>query len=149
MVSCSCLGVGSRCQTRPASYLPCQIGLLAIPSLCGTLMHADHLATCVGVDADGSDCRWGAYKLRRLTGGNLGKEGTAHLQANADNCMLFARRLADTSLLLDQVVGAGRGPLVRAALNAARQTERRLKIYAIEKNPNAVVTLHKLVAAER
>ena len=29
------------------------------------------------------------------------------------------------------------------------ETERRLKIYAIEKNPNAVVTLHKLVAAER
>lgn len=48
-----------------------------------------------------------------------------------------------------QVVGAGRGPLVRAALSAARRTERRLKIYAIEKNPNAVVTLHKLVATER
>ena len=52
-------------------------------------------------------------------------------------------------MLPEQVVGAGRGPLVRAALNAARQTERRLKVYAIEKNPNAVVTLHKLVAAER
>ena len=46
-------------------------------------------------------------------------------------------------------MGAGRGPLVRAALSAARQTERRLKVYAIEKNANAVVTLHKLVAAER
>ena len=52
-------------------------------------------------------------------------------------------------MLPEQVVGAGRGPLVRAALNAARQTERQLKVYAIEKNPNAVVTLHKLVAAER
>ena len=48
-----------------------------------------------------------------------------------------------------QVVGAGRGPLVRAALSAARRTGRLLKVYAIEKNPNAVVTLHKLVAAER
>lgn len=56
---------------------------------------------------------------------------------------------AEKCLLPDQVVGAGRGPLVRAALSAARQTERRLKVYAIEKNPNAVVTLHKLVAAER
>lgn len=48
-----------------------------------------------------------------------------------------------------QVVGAGRGPLVRAALSAARRTQRRLKVYAIEKNPHAIVTLHKLVAAER
>ena len=38
---------------------------------------------------------------------------------------------------------------MRAALSAARRTERRLKVYAIEKNPNAVVTLHRLVAAER
>ena len=60
-----------------------------------------------------------------------------------------AQKIADMCILLDQVVGAGRGPLVWAALNAARQTELRLKIYAIEKNPNAVVTLHKLVAAER
>ena len=38
---------------------------------------------------------------------------------------------------------------MRAALSAARRTGRLLKVYAIEKNPNAVVTLHKLVAAER
>ncbi|KAH9798419.1 protein arginine N-methyltransferase 1.5 [Citrus sinensis] len=40
------------------------------------------------------------------------------------------------------VVGAGRGPLVRASLQAAEETGRKLKIYAVEKNPNAVVTLH-------
>lgn len=39
------------------------------------------------------------------------------------------------------VVGAGRGPLVRAALTAARKAERKIKVYAVEKNPNAVVTL--------
>lgn len=39
------------------------------------------------------------------------------------------------------VVGAGRGPLVRASLNAAQKADRRIKIYAVEKNPNAVVTL--------
>ena len=38
------------------------------------------------------------------------------------------------------VVGAGRGPLVRAALKAAGSTERMVKVYAIEKNPGAVVT---------
>ena len=39
------------------------------------------------------------------------------------------------------VVGAGRGPLVRASIAAARQADRTIrKIYAVEKNPNAVVT---------
>jgi predicted RNA methylase len=40
------------------------------------------------------------------------------------------------------VVGAGRGPLVRASLAAAHETQRRVRVYAVEKNPNAVVTLH-------
>lgn len=39
------------------------------------------------------------------------------------------------------VLGAGRGPLVRAALNAAESTERKIRIYIIEKNPNAIRTL--------
>lgn len=38
------------------------------------------------------------------------------------------------------VLGAGRGPLVNATLRAARQAARRVRIYAVEKNPNAVVT---------
>jgi len=39
------------------------------------------------------------------------------------------------------VLGAGRGPLVRAALKAGEQSGRKLKVYAVEKNPNAIVTL--------
>ncbi len=38
------------------------------------------------------------------------------------------------------VVGAGRGPLVTASINAARQADRKIKVYAVEKNPNAIVT---------
>jgi protein arginine N-methyltransferase 5 len=38
------------------------------------------------------------------------------------------------------VVGAGRGPLVRAALIAAEKADRRIRVYAVEKNPNAIVT---------
>ncbi|XP_022552222.1 protein arginine N-methyltransferase 1.5-like [Brassica napus] len=45
-------------------------------------------------------------------------------------------------------VGAGRGPLVRASLQAAEETGRKMKVYAVEKNPNAVVTLHNLVKME-
>uniref|UniRef100_A0AAY5EXN2 Protein arginine N-methyltransferase 5 n=1 Tax=Electrophorus electricus TaxID=8005 RepID=A0AAY5EXN2_ELEEL len=39
------------------------------------------------------------------------------------------------------VLGAGRGPLVNASLRAAKQADRKLRVYAVEKNPNAVVTL--------
>ena len=38
------------------------------------------------------------------------------------------------------VVGAGRGPLVKAAMLAANETGRKVKLYAIEKNPNAINT---------
>jgi len=38
------------------------------------------------------------------------------------------------------VVGAGRGPLVKASLKAAQDAHRLVRVYAIEKNPNAVVT---------
>jgi len=41
------------------------------------------------------------------------------------------------------VVGAGRGPLVRAALNASQKSGVKLKVFAVEKNPNAVVTLQQ------
>eukprot|EP00850_Spirogloea_muscicola_P017646 SM000154S01381 [mRNA] locus=s154:56254:62451:- [translate_table: standard] len=54
---------------------------------------------------------------------------------------------ANTTLVL-MVVGAGRGPLVRASLAAAEEAQRLLKIYAVEKNPNAIVTLHSLITME-
>lgn len=43
------------------------------------------------------------------------------------------------------VVGAGRGPLVRAVLNAAANTLRQIKIYVVEKNPYAIITLNALI----
>ncbi|XP_053970427.1 protein arginine N-methyltransferase 5 [Hylaeus volcanicus] len=42
------------------------------------------------------------------------------------------------------VVGAGRGPLVHASLNAAEMADQQIKVYAVEKNPNAVLTLQAL-----
>ncbi|XP_045600789.2 protein arginine N-methyltransferase 5 [Procambarus clarkii] len=47
----------------------------------------------------------------------------------------------DTKEIILMVVGAGRGPLVRRALAAAKGAKRKIKVYAVEKNPNAVVTL--------
>jgi len=47
----------------------------------------------------------------------------------------------ETKELVLIVVGAGRGPLVRAALRASEATQRRIRVFAVEKNPNAVITL--------
>ncbi|GAB2213503.1 hypothetical protein Drorol1_Dr00017807 [Drosera rotundifolia] len=53
---------------------------------------------------------------------------------------------SETCVLM--VVGAGRCPLVRATLQATEETSRLLRVYAVEKNPNAVVTLHSLIKLE-
>ena len=45
-----------------------------------------------------------------------------------------------TIVSIVMVVGAGRGPLVRAVMAAAGRAQRLVKVYAIEKNPNTVVT---------
>lgn len=55
---------------------------------------------------------------------------------------------ADSTTVVLMVVGAGRGPLVRASLQAAKEAGRKLRVFAVEKNPNAVVTLHNLIAIE-
>ncbi|XP_010247166.1 PREDICTED: protein arginine N-methyltransferase 1.5 [Nelumbo nucifera] len=80
------------------------------------------------------------------------KDTVKYIQYQRAVCKALLDRVPDekassvTTVLM--VVGAGRGPLVRASLQAAEETGRRLKVYAVEKNPNAVVTLHSLVKLE-
>ena len=38
------------------------------------------------------------------------------------------------------VVGAGRGPLVNRALEAAERADRQVHVYAVEKNPMAIIS---------
>ncbi|CAI5715179.1 unnamed protein product [Hyaloperonospora brassicae] len=47
------------------------------------------------------------------------------------------------------VVGAGRGPLVRCALRAATLANRKTRMFAVEKNANAVITLRNLKISEK
>lgn len=47
------------------------------------------------------------------------------------------------------VVGAGRGPLVRCALRAATLANRQTRMFAVEKNPNAVITLRNAKISEK
>lgn len=48
--------------------------------------------------------------------------------------------MKDSKVSVVMVVGAGRGPLVQESLVAAEKAGRLIKVYAIEKNPNAVLT---------
>ena len=66
-------------------------------------------------------------------------------------CLVDRVRDADAAagkVTVLMVVGAGRGPLVRASLRASDRCGRKLKVYAVEKNPNAVITLQSLVESE-
>ncbi|EZA48205.1 hypothetical protein DMN91_012321 [Ooceraea biroi] len=53
-------------------------------------------------------------------------------------------KLEEERKIIIMVVGAGRGPLVTASLNAAKRLQQEIKIYAVEKNPNAVITLEAI-----
>jgi len=55
-------------------------------------------------------------------------------------------RQNETFILM--VVGAGRGPLVRASLAASESSGVPIFVYALDKNPNAVVTLRNMRITE-
>ena len=44
--------------------------------------------------------------------------------------------------------GAGRGPLIRRALKAAKRAEVKTKVIALDKNPNAIITLRNMIHDE-
>ena len=50
----------------------------------------------------------------------------------------------ESTITTVMVVGAGRGPLVEASIRASQRTGRKIKVYAVEKNPNAFITLKNL-----
>ena len=54
---------------------------------------------------------------------------------------LTERHAADGPAATVMVLGAGRGPLVAASLAAASESGRVIKVYALDKNANAVITL--------
>ena len=45
--------------------------------------------------------------------------------------------------------GAGRGPLIRKALKAAERAQAKVKVIALDKNPNAIVTLRNMIVDEK
>ncbi|KAH3763290.1 protein arginine N-methyltransferase 1.5 [Pelomyxa schiedti] len=53
-------------------------------------------------------------------------------------------KVSDNTEIVVMVLGAGRGPLVKAVLSVAKSTGRNFKVFAVEKNPNAIVTLKNM-----
>jgi protein arginine N-methyltransferase 5 len=51
------------------------------------------------------------------------------------------KAMTEKDVKVVMVLGAGRGPLVRAAFRAADKAKIVIKMYVIEKNPNAIITL--------
>ena len=63
--------------------------------------------------------------------------------------MVSDEAAGDRTLIL-MVLGAGRGPLVRASIKAAELSCRKIKVYAVEKNPNAgKITINYIFTNER
>jgi len=72
-----------------------------------------------------------------------GEPTPAEAAAAVENGSLADRdaSAATDSTIVVMVLGAGRGPLVRATLRASASSRIAVKVVAVEKNPNAVVTL--------
>lgn len=76
------------------------------------------------------------------------KDPVKYAQYEAAVCAALKERTLPSQVGVIMVVGAGRGPLVQAALNAAQSASRSVRVYAVEKNPNAVITLRGRRASE-
>ncbi|DBA92605.1 TPA: hypothetical protein ACH3X1_002824 [Trebouxia sp. C0004] len=70
-------------------------------------------------------------------------------QAAIEAALLECTPQEGSKHLVIMVVGAGRGPLVTASLQAAHKTGRQVKVWAVEKNPNAIIHIQHLVASQR
>jgi protein arginine N-methyltransferase 5 len=46
------------------------------------------------------------------------------------------------------VVGAGRGPLIRSAFKASNRSRRKIAVWAVEKNPNAIIHIQAMLKQE-
>ena len=81
-------------------------------------------------------------KATRLALEERDPNSTTFVPRPPKNSPICGIRLMRTHLIsIVAVVGAGRGPLVSRALRAAESVGRNIQLFAVEKNPNAYVTL--------
>ena len=63
--------------------------------------------------------------------------------------MALKENFVDQQRIVIMVIGAGRAPLVKACFKAAKELDRKVFVYAVEKNPNAIITINSYFAQNR
>lgn len=82
-----------------------------------------------------------ADNLESLTYGIFEKDHVKYNQYEYAICRALMDRPKSNEPIYISIVGAGRGPLISRSLKAAERADRKIVIYAIDKNPNVFVTL--------
>jgi protein arginine N-methyltransferase 5 len=102
-------------------------------------------------DGDGASSLDGEYSVAPITDGGAGASGArARAPAASRYCAAARCRAAATAAAaaVVMVVGAGRGPLVRCVIDAARRARVPVRVFALDKNPYAVLTLRARARGE-
>jgi protein arginine N-methyltransferase 5 len=76
--------------------------------------------------------------------GNFKQTSTKGERSNDDVEM----KSGDDLPIVIMYFGAGRGPLIRRALHAAKTAKANVHVVALDKNPNAIVTLRNMIIDE-
>eukprot|EP01133_Synstelium_polycarpum_P019348 gene19348-23166_t len=76
------------------------------------------------------------------------KDPVKYLQYKNAICKALVQRTTKDYVSTVMVVGAGRGPLIKSAIDASIQADRKIIVFAVEKNPNAIVTLKNRIINE-
>jgi protein arginine N-methyltransferase 5 len=76
-----------------------------------------------------------------MSDSNINSDASNDEESDSRSCSYPLPNTDKKPRIVLMVLGAGRGPLVDAALNASQSTGIDIKIYAIEKNPHAIIIL--------
>jgi protein arginine N-methyltransferase 5 len=90
-----------------------------------------------------------ANETEKIVSGEVASETKPLSKASSSASTSSAGWKLDEMLVV-MVVGAGRGPIVEAAMRAEQRAKIPIKLYALDKNPNALVTMRsKQLTSER
>jgi len=77
-----------------------------------------------------------------------GSEGRPLKPIEGDAEMKEENKPDENEPIVVMYFGAGRGPLIRRALSAAKKAKANVHVVALDKNPNAIVTLRNMIVDE-
>lgn len=80
---------------------------------------------------------------------NLSKDEVKYIYYEKAIYLALKENFIDQEKVVIMVIGAGRAPLVKACFKAASELNRKIFVYAIEKNPNAIITINHYFAKNK